>query len=136
MAAVSLVGLLAIIVLAFASGESAQSVGSQFMAALARGDAKALAQLSHVPGMSKEELEKEWEFTTSVAAKHYTFRYKILGQVEASRNDASVRMQVWRNYAAGGSYEENFPLPMERVDGKWKVLVRGMSRKMYPGLPR
>src|SRR5690606_33095157 len=129
------VGVVGILVLLFSTGESASTVGVKFMEALADGDADRLTQLSVHPDMSAEELKEEWEYTTQVAGKHYLFKYAVLGEQMQSDDLATVRIQVVRNYSPG-AYEENFGLPMEKHDGKWKVVVNELSRQMYPGLPR
>ena len=72
---------------------------------------------------------------TGIAGKHYLFVYKVMGEQIQSDTQASVRLQVVRNLSSG-AYEENFALPMEKHDGKWKVAVNELSREMYPGLPR
>jgi hypothetical protein len=130
------VGMFFILGLLLFSGESPTGVAVRFMGALADGDYKELAELSHIEGRDQKDLEEDWKFATEVAGKYYSFRYRFVNQVDSDKNTASVRTQVWRNYNGGSSYEENFPLPITKVDGKWKVLVRGLSRKMYPGLPR
>lgn len=134
-------GFLAILCLSFLGLDSPSSSASKFMAALAKGDYKTVASVSHVdpkPGEdaaeAKKRIEEEWKFATEVAGKHYRFRYRLLGQV-IEGNSAAVNMQVWKNYNPG-AYEENFDLPMIKSDGKWKVAIRGMSRKWYPGVPR
>ncbi len=47
-----------------------------------------------------------------------------------------VRMMVIRNAERDGAYEEKFELPLVKKDGKWKVEVLGLDRRLYPGLPR
>lgn len=135
------IGFIIILGLSFIGLDSPTSAAGKFMAALAKGDYKAVASVSHVepkPGedlaAAKKRLEEEWKFATEVAGKHYRFRYRILGQVMEG-DTAAVNMQVWKNYNPG-AYEENFDLPMVKSEGKWKVAVRGMSRKWYPGVPR
>jgi hypothetical protein len=135
------VGFAAILGLSFLGLDSPTGAAGKFMGALATGDYKTVASVSHVeprPGESPEDakkrIEEEWKFATEVAGKHYRFRYRILGQVMEGEN-AAINMQVWKNYSPS-AYEENFDLPMVKSDGKWKVAVRGMSRKWYPGVPR
>lgn len=125
-----------VVVLLFFQGDSPTAAVSRFMTALAKGDYKTLAQVSLMEGKSQQEIEEAWKYTVENPGKHYRFRFKILGDIEASQEVGSVRMQVWRNYDPGFSYEENFNMPVQRVDGRWKVDVAGISRKMYPGLPR
>lgn len=135
MVLVGIVGAVAILFLLFSGGESASAVGVKFMEALARGDADELTQLSYHPDKSSEELKQEWEYTTQTVGKHYLFTYAVLGEQRQDEDQATVRLQVTRNLGSG-SYEENFGLPMEKRDGKWRVVVNELSREMYPGLPR
>lgn len=114
--------------------EGPAAAGSRFMDALARGDVKTLAETSYVPGKSPEELRKAWEFTTA-AGKHYLFHWEITSSSQVNDHDATVRLAVQRNFGPG-SYDENYGLPLHKVDGKWKVDASGISREMYPALPR
>ena len=139
---VSIVGLLATIgaVIVFSlllfSKESPSSVGGRFMDALARGDSAKLTELTYLSGKSKDEIKKEWEFSTQTAGKYYTFLWTVVAATQADDKTASVRLQVQRNVMSGSSYDENFQLPLVKVDDKWLVDVAAISREMYPGLPR
>lgn len=135
------IGVLLIIGLSFLGLDSPTGTAARFMAALASGDYKTVAAASEViprPGESPEDarkrLEEEWKFAVETAGKHYRFRYRLMGQV-IEGDTAAVNMQVWKNYSAA-AYEENFDLPLVKSEGKWKVAVRGMSRKWYPAVPR
>lgn len=129
------VAVIALVVLLFMGQKSPQETGSRFMDALARGDVDGLVQTSFVPGKSSEELRKDWEFTTKTVAKYYRFRWKITSSNVVNDESATVRLAVERNYGPG-SYEENYGLPLLKVNGEWKVDASGISREMYPGLPR
>ncbi len=135
------IGVLLIFGLSFLGLDSPTSAASRFMGALASGDYKTVAATSQAakkPGESIEDarkrLEEEWKFAIETAGKHYRFRYRLLGQI-VTGDKGAVNMQVWKNYSAS-AYEENFDLPMVKDEGKWKVAVRGMSRKWYPAVPR
>lgn len=117
----------------FAGGDNPQTRANLFMAALARGDAKALAESTAVKGKTEKELEEYWKKSVE-SSKFYRFKYKLLG-VQATGESAIVRMYVWRD-VSGAGYEESFQLDMIQVDGKWKVRGNGISREMYPFLPR
>jgi hypothetical protein len=130
-----ILGVVVLVVVLFMGQESPSAAGSRFMSALAKGDPEALAKNSFVSGKSQEELLESWKFATGVAGKHYMFRWKISSSRVVDDRSATVRMQVEKNFGPG-SYEENFDLPLEKVDGKWKVDAGGISREMYPGLPR
>lgn len=131
-----LVGLAAVVVvlgLVFAGGQSPQTRAQQFMTALADGNAKRLAELSFSRGRTQADLEKMWAESVE-EAKYYRFKFKILSAQEPTPETAQVRMQVWRGL--GAAYEDNFQLDMQKVDGEWKVRLEGLSRDMYPFLPR
>ncbi len=133
---VYLLGLFVLIggfVLVLSSGQTPQTRAQQFMTALADGDSERLAELSFSRGRTQEELEELWENSTE-EAKHYRFKFKILAAQEPNPNMAQVRMHVWRGRDA--SVEDNFQLDMQKVEGEWKVRLEGISREMYPFLPR
>ena len=115
-------------------GESPQGRATVFMAALAAGDAKTAAASSKSEKIKDEDLLKKWEKTLAYG-KHYVFTYKITGMSMPNQDTAIVKMLVERN-AGNGSYGENFQLDLKRYDGKWKVRMDGLSRELYPFLPR
>lgn len=134
-------GVLLIVGLSFLGLDSPTSAAARFMGALARGDYKTVAATSEIVKRPNEDLEaarkrleEEWKFAIETAGKHYRFRYRLMGQIVTGEK-AAVNMQVWKNYSPN-AYEENFDLPMVKDEGKWKVAVRGMSRKWYPAVPR
>jgi hypothetical protein len=129
---VGVLGAMAVGYIALAPRETPTTVGAQFMDALARGDAKRLTDLSYTPDDSLEDLQKKWEFTVTYPGKHYWFKWAIKSEVEESDTDAKVMMGV----DVGKGYEDNFTLPMTKQQGKWKVDAYGISRALYPGLPR
>lgn len=116
------------------SGDSPQSRASIFMAALATGDAKTLTESSKSEKISDADLLKKWEESLAYG-KHYVFKYKITGMSSPSPDTATVKMMVERNYLSGG-YQENFELNLKKYDGRWKVRMDGISRALYPFLPR
>ena len=128
-AVVALVGLL------FAGQKSPAETGSRFMDALARGDVDALVKTSYVPGESPEDLRKQWAFTVGNPGKHYLFHWEITSSNTVDDDTANVKLSVQRNLGPG-SYDENYGLPLHKVNGEWKVDASGISREMYPGLPR
>jgi len=129
-------GLAAIIFLFALTGESAQAVGTRFMAALAKGDVKTLTDISYAPGTEPEELEKQWDYAVNTAGKHYRFVYKIVTTSNANDETATVRMMVVRNVDSDQGYEEKFELPMVKKDGRWRVEIRSLDRRIFPQLPR
>jgi hypothetical protein len=114
--------------------ESPGTVAGKFLTALAKGDVDTLSKLTYGGTMSKEEVKKEWEFTLSVS-KHYRFRWAVLVESIADDKSASVRTQVARNLGPN-SYDENYGIPLVQEAGAWKVDVKGISRSIFPNLPR
>jgi hypothetical protein len=136
MVVIGLMGVLAIIVLLTMSKENPETVASKFLSALAIGDDEKLTELSYYPNGSKDELKRQWQFATKVAAKNYMFFWKIKFTTVADADTASVALEYTRNSLSPASYGENFQLPMVRDKGRWLVDVRSISREMYPALPR
>lgn len=126
-------GLVLLLVVLFVRGDDPQSRAMTFMSALSQGDYKELANSTYVEGKSKEELEAAWKKSVE-DAKHYRFMYKIKG-VQPTGDTAQVRLGVWRNYQPGG-YDENFGLDVIKKGDRWYVRGNGISREMYPFLPR
>ncbi len=118
------------------SGESASSAATRFLSALATGNVKTLSEMTYLAGRSPENIEEQWTYATKVVAPYYRFQWKITNEVMVDQQNASVSVAMLRNATDPSSYEEKFGLPMMKVDGKWKVDVRGINRTMYPGLPR
>lgn len=131
-----LIGVVVIVVLFLIGGRSATSVAAEFMSALGKHDVAKLTELSYMDGDTPEQVRKKWEYTTQVAAPYYRFKWQFLGESSAAPDTSAVRLWVWRDAQSPASYEEKFEIPMVKVDGKWKVDVRGLNRLMYPGLPR
>lgn len=121
--------------LAFAR-ESSASIAARFMDALSAGDSKVLSEMTYLGDDTPEELRKQWDFAVNTAGKHYVFVYRIVGSNQPSEDSANVRVQVVRNAYRSGAYEEAYTIPLVKVGDEWKVDVKGISREMYPGLPR
>jgi hypothetical protein len=120
----------------FIGRENIGSVGAKFMSALAKGDVDTLTDLSYLGNKDKEDMKKQWEFAAKDVSKQYTFEWRVTGARELSEKAGSVSLMVSRNLFSGSTYEEKFELPMIRVNGRWLVNVSGISRDMYPALPR
>lgn len=136
MVMVATAGAIAILAIAFLSGESATSVAGRFMEALGKGDVNALTELSYMDGNTPDQIKKKWEYTTTVPGKYYRFKWQLLNESTPAPDEAIVRLWVWRDFNTGGSYEENYQITLVKKDGKWKVDVLSLNRTMYPGLPR
>ncbi len=106
------------------------------MTALSKGDVDTLTKMSLLGDKTEPEMHKEWEFAVNTAGKHYRFFWRITSELVSDENSGSVRMQISRNIDSPSTYEEAFQLPMQKVNGEWKVDVRGISREMFPALPR
>jgi hypothetical protein len=130
------VGVIILAIIFFFSSESLESIGGRFMTALATGDVDTLSKMSYLGKESPDQVKKEWEFATKTAGLHYVFVWRITSALQSDANSGSVRMQVTRNADKPGAYEESYQLPMTKVDGDWKIDVQGISREMYPALPR
>ena len=132
--------VLVIVAFAFAR-EGLDSVGVRFMDALARHDVDQLVEMSYI-GTSdpvkieerKKKLRSEWDFAVNTAGKHYAFVWKVVSYTKQNETSGAVALKVTRNVFNGG-YEEKFELPREQENGKWKVVVSGVSRDLFPALP-
>lgn len=127
-----LVGIVVITVLVMMSGEGPTTAAGRFMAALADGDEKELTKLSYMPDREAAVIEQEWKRSTDLS-KHVVFAWKFIAEQKTGPDTANVRLQITK---ATVGYEENYSLPMRKVDGQWKVEVDGLSRQLYPFLPR
>lgn len=126
--------------LAFAKEDPA-AVGAQFMDALARHDVDKLTELSYVEdsnGVSLEDarkqLREQWDFSVNTAGKHYPFKWTTSGSIKSTETEATVIVQI--NKGGPNGYDEKYELPLEKHDGKWKVIVTAISQTMFPALPR
>lgn len=128
-------GVIVVALLLFFGKEGPAVAATRFMDALARGDVDTLTKTSFANGKTQEELRKDWEFATSTVGKHYRFAWSIVSSNVVNDETANVRVSVERNFGPG-SYPENYGLPMRKEEGVWKVDASGISREMYPGLPR
>lgn len=115
--------------------ESESKAARDFMVALSHGKTAELAKLSFIEGDSEEQLKAKWDKSFTFA-KQYRFVWVIKRSAKASENEASVSLGVWRNAGNPSTYEEKYDLPLSRINGKWKVDVKGISRTMFPALPR
>lgn len=120
----------------FMGRESMSSTCGRFLSALSSGDIDTLVATSYAGTKTPEEMRKEWEFTINEAAPYYRFIYKIENSREQGSTGGSVAIRFWKNATSSGSYDEQFDIPMVKTDGGWKVDVRGISREMFPALPR
>jgi hypothetical protein len=132
--AVMVLGVVAVVVMFFMAGESASSAGARFMSALKAGDAKTLADMSLVEGMSRDQIEGEWKKCME-NTKYYQFAYTVKGADTPKEGEALIRLEVVRNVSTT-SYGENFQFKMVRKPDGWKVDVATINRDFYPFMPR
>jgi hypothetical protein len=131
-----IVGLVLLSALFLLSRDGIAQVSARFMNALAQGNVDQLTQLTYLGDRKPEEIKAKWQYTVNDASKYYRFRWKIVLVSETGPDMGAARLQVIRNSDSMSSYEENFSLPLVRVDGVWKVDVANISRDMFPSLPR
>lgn len=135
-AILAIVAAVAVIVLLFFGGESATSIASRFMAALAKGDVDALAKMTVIEGKTPEQVREAWEYTVTKVAPHYRFVYRPISAVSIDPDTTNVKFEVITDAMSSDSYPEFYEIPMRKVNGEWKIDPAGIKRKMYPGLPR
>lgn len=136
MVATAIALLVAIVVLIFFAGESPAMAAGRFLLALQKRDVETLTELSYVPHGDTEAIRKDWDFTVNVANPNYRFVYRVLHVKELGGDEAVATVEMKKDAFSPAAYEENFQLPLVRKQGRWKVDVYNMSRKMYPALPR
>ena len=125
----------AVIGLFLMAGESPNGVGVKFLTALANGNTKTLAELSYMDGNTPAEIEEKWKQTHEIS-KYWYFAYQVQGTTIQDDKTATIRLEWVKNVSSPSAFGEKYELPMVKVDGKWKVDVRAISREMYPALPR
>lgn len=125
----------AVLALFLLAGNSPSTIASKFLLALSKGDTKTLAENSFMEGLSLSETEERWAKTYE-SSKYWVFAYQILDAKDQDANNATVRLDWIKGANSSSAYSEKYELPMVKKDGQWKVDVRGMSREMYPALPR
>ncbi len=127
-------GILVVAAIALSGGESASMVATQFMSGLAVGDLETVLRTSTISDMDAETQRKVWKDSLE-RGRYYRFRWKYTAESPQSADATSILLAVERNVAMS-SYDENFQIPCRKIDGKWKVDVRSLSRQLYPFLPR
>lgn len=143
MVIVALATLLALVGLSVFSGDTPDKAAREFMSALAKGDAAQLTDRSYLNTAGKsgeatstrDSMLEKWKQAVE-GGKYYRFAYSVGASQVQPDQSASVRLDINRNPFGMGGYDEHYELPMFKEDGKWKVQVQGISREMYPYLPR
>lgn len=131
-----IVGLGVMGALFFVSDESPRRVADDFMTALEKQDVEKLTQLTYWGTHSEADVRASWTYTVGEASKYYRFMYEVEDESRPDANSANIKLLVYRNALYGQSTEEHYDLPMMKENGKWKVRAGGISREMYPFLPR
>lgn len=123
------------LVIANARTEDEVKAGKEWLYAFGEGNLDRITELSFMDGLTPEQKRAEWKKTLD-RAKYYTYVWNVKRSVKTTDTEATITLGFWRNATKGGSYEEKYELPLRKVDGKWLVDVRGISRSMFPALPR
>jgi len=122
--------------LAALSAESPEGAAQAFMVALAKGDATTLADRSYFkPPRERAAKIESWKKTLD-RAEYFRFVWRFKGFTVLPNDRATVSMEFVRDAGTKWAYEENFSLDLVKEGGRWKVDVLGLSREMYPALPR
>lgn len=132
---VGVVGIALVFGLIVMGGESPQTKAAQFMSALATANVDKLADTSYVKGVSPEEMKEQWAKCIGLS-KYYTFQWRVASIVPQSADQVGIRLQIVRNAAVPGSYEEPYDIMVKKVDGRWYVDPTSLSREAFPFLPR
>ncbi len=117
-----------------AGGDSPENRANKFFSALSRGDLDTLVDSSYSVRIPRDQLKPRWEQTIE-RSKYYRFRYIVKGTTTPTPTQANVKMEFERNYGAGSPIEY-YDIGLVKEGGKWMVDIDGMSRSLYPYLPR
>ena len=137
--------LLAVIVAAIAaivvfvlvsSEESPETVGSNFLRALAKGDLDTLTKLSYMDKTSDADIHKKWDYTINTAGPYFRFIYRVKGSSRVSSDSGAVIVSWTKDVQNPTAYAIDYEIPMLKIDHHWKVDVRSLNRDMFPGLPQ
>lgn len=134
---IAVIGGIALLLFSFIfKGSSPSGTASTFMEALTAHDIDKLTDLTYIQGKDKATIRKEWEFTLNTAAPYHVFNYELSPSVEDSPTDAQAKVVVKHIKYGTTAIDDNYMLPLTKVDGSWKVAVTSINREMFPGLPR
>jgi hypothetical protein len=131
----AIIGVIVIVILSLFSGESPSDATTGFLTALHNQDVKRLVELSYVPPEAKATLKQQWEYSVNVANPTYRFGWRIINQTVSS-DEATVKIGMTPNLGSPGAFESPYDLHLVREDGKWKIEIFQLPRKIYPALPR
>lgn len=132
----SLISAVAVIGILFSGKESPEQACHRWLLALAKHDIPTLVENTYMEGASKEEMTAAWTRTLNVSGPYYRFTWQMKKSSQPEPTRASVDVNWYKHADSPSTYAENYGIPMEKVDGKWKVDVRSITRDMFPGLPR
>ncbi len=133
--AIGLLGVIVIPVVLFLLGQSPENAAKEFMTALGTGDVDKLTEMTYLPD-PESDIKSQWRHTFENSARNYVFGWKF-GTTEKDGTDRAV-VRVTITEFRGPEHHENDQanLPLVRIDGKWMVDMRSLSRTFFPGLPR
>lgn len=126
-----LAAVFAIVAIFLTRGAAPPDVAAnRFFYAMAARDVDDLMEFGYYPDADPDFIRRQWEYCLGIASRHYFFTWEIKGVVSEEDDLAIVRVDFIRQY------EEPGDVSLVKVDGKWKVDVFGMSRDLFPALPR
>jgi hypothetical protein len=133
----SLLGIIGVVGIVLTSKtQNEEQVAAQFMSAVARLDAKTANDTSFIESVPPEESLKLWEKTFEYN-RNYRFVWRLQGASNPTPGEALVKVGMRKDAASMSTYDENFDLRLVKDEKRgWIVDVNGLSRKMYPNLPR
>lgn len=131
---VGMIGMIGVLVFTRGGTTPAQRV-HEFFAALDRGDINTILATSTFGDVPEEELRKKWQQTID-RAEYYIFAMQIKDTSFATPDEATVAVDMYQNAANPNVASKRFQIPVNKVNGEWKVDAQSLTRAVYPALPR
>lgn len=133
---ICIVGAVVVLFLLTLGSETPEQVVNKFFKGLATGDSKLLSEVTFLDGATPQQTETAWKKTVTETVPYFRFIWRVTATSTVAPDKASVDIMITKKAGDPASYEEKYGIPLEKRDGKWKVLVRDLDREMFPGLPR
>ncbi|MCH8273755.1 MAG: hypothetical protein IH851_03110 [Armatimonadetes bacterium] len=132
----------ALMILTF-RGDTPEAAAEAFMQALAAKDVDALVELSYLEEPIAP-LDEQWDFCVNDAGKNHVFMWEWIGSLRwlgEDRAAVKVIMMEFRvafpNPVLGTQPEpDGVEIPLVLHEGKWKVDLGSLTRRLFPALPR
>lgn len=135
-AIVAVVIVLIVLPLMCVSSAGPERVAYDFMNALGSGNIDELVRTSSI-GNADDARKRELWTKTMERSRNYAYTWRIIGVQKDTPTTAAVRIMMRQNIQIRmGTDEVPFQLPLIQENGKWKVDVHALNRKMFPALPR